>query len=56
MKVPEVARYLGLAESTIRNKVSRGEIPYKKVGTQVRFRRSEIDEWVEAQSSNGGGE
>lgn len=55
MKVPEVAEYLGLAESTVRNKVQAGEIPYKKVGRSVRFRRAEIDAWIEEQSGNGSG-
>lgn len=54
MKVPEVANYLGLAKGTIYNKVNREEIPYKRVSNQLRFRKSEIDAWIEAQSSNGG--
>lgn len=53
MKVGEVAEYLGLAERTIYNKVHRNEIPHKKVGTQLRFRRSEIDAWIESQNPNG---
>lgn len=47
MTVPEVADYLGYTEGTIYQKVSRGEIPFVKLGRSVRFRRSEIDEWVD---------
>jgi len=47
MTVPEVAKYLGYTEGTIYQKVSKGEIPHLKLGRSVRFRRSEIDEWVE---------
>lgn len=46
----EAARYLGLAEGTVRNKVSAGDIPYVKVGTALRFRRSALDAWVEEHS------
>jgi excisionase family DNA binding protein len=43
----EASEYLGLAEGTIRNKVMRNEIPYLKAGTSLRFRKAEIDLWLE---------
>lgn len=46
MTVKEVAEYLGLAEGTIYQKVSKGQIPYVKLGRNVRFRKDDIDEWV----------
>lgn len=50
LTVAELAEYLGLAQGTIYNKVCRGEIPHVKLGRAVRFRRSEIDRWIDAQS------
>ena len=50
MNADQVAEYLGIAVGTVYNKVSRGEIPFFKVGRAVRFRRSVIDEWVEEQT------
>lgn len=46
MTVPEVAKYLGYSEGTIYQKVSRGEIPFVKLGHALRFRRSELDAWI----------
>lgn len=46
MTAAETARYLGLAEGTVRNKASAGEIPFVKLGISLRFRLSEIDAWV----------
>lgn len=42
----EAGRYLGFAEGTIRNKASRDEIPYVKLGRSLRFRKSELDRWI----------
>lgn len=47
----EAARYLGYSEGTIRNKASRGEIPFVKLGHALRFRLSELDSWIEAQDA-----
>lgn len=55
LTVAEVARYVGLAQGTIYNKVNRGEIPYVKLGRAVRFRRSEIDAWIENQRPKADG-
>lgn len=42
----EAATYLGYAEGTVRNKAAAGEIPSVKLGTALRFRRSELDAWI----------
>lgn len=54
----EVAAHLGYEKGTIYSKVSRGEIPFVKLGHSVRFRLSEIDAWVRAQNEarNGAAE
>ena len=49
MILSEVAEYLGMAERTIYQYVQEGKIPAFKIGTSWRFRRSEIDGWLESQ-------
>jgi excisionase family DNA binding protein len=51
MNAEEVGEYLGLTKGTIYQKVSKGEIPFLKLGHTVRFRRSEIDQWIEKQNA-----
>ena len=47
LTVIEVAAILKLSIQTIRRYVLKKEIPYHKVGRAVRFKRSELDWWVE---------
>ena len=42
----ELAEWLGMSAGTIRHMVSRGDIPYRKVGRNVRFLVDEIVEWT----------
>ena len=51
MSLPDVAAYLGMAERTIYLWAQQGKIPAFKLGTSWRFRRSEIDAWLETQRS-----
>ena len=51
MTVEELAGYLNIAEKTIRNRVSAGSIPFVKVGSALRFRRSAIDGWITDQTN-----
>ena len=48
MTLEEAAAYLKLAHSTIYNMVNRDEIPFLKAGRQLRFRKSALDNWLEA--------
>lgn len=50
MTVEEAAKYLGVNNSFIRKKVQTSEIPYFKVGKYLRFRKSEMDKWLESNS------
>jgi excisionase family DNA binding protein len=52
MTIDEVAAYLKLAAQTIRKYVLNKAIPYRKVKKSVRFRLSEIEQWID----NGGGD
>jgi excisionase family DNA binding protein len=47
LTVDELAEYLKCSPGTIYNRTSRNEIPHLKVGGLLRFRRSEIDVWIE---------
>lgn len=46
----DVADFLQISEITLRTWVSRGRIPYTKIGKSVRFTREQIDEIVETGS------
>lgn len=47
MTLKEVAGYLRLNQRTIYKWAQEGIIPASKLGSTWRFRRSEIDNWVE---------
>ena len=49
MSLPEVAAYLGMAERTIYMWAQNGKVPAFKLGAAWRFRKSEIDAWLETQ-------
>ena len=44
--VNEVAKHLEISTSFIHKAASRREIPVHRVGKRLRFRLSEIDQWV----------
>ena len=48
MTIREVADYLKLTEKTTYRLVAEGKIPGFKVGGSWRFRRSEIEQWIDA--------
>jgi len=50
MTIREVADYLKLTEKTAYRLVAEGKIPGFKVGGSWRFRRSEIEAWIDVQS------
>ena len=47
----DVAEFLGIHVQTVYRKARTGEIPSLKVGGARRFRRSEIEQWVNAQAA-----
>lgn len=49
----EVAKWLKVAESTIRKWVHYGFIPYVKLGRAVRFREKDIEVWIEERTEKG---
>ncbi len=54
MTIKAISEYLKLAEKTAYRLAAQGKIPGFKVGGSWRFRRSEIDAWIEEQRNNKG--
>jgi len=54
LTLEEVAKYLRVSERTIYDCAQKGEIPAGKIRTSWRFKRSEIDRWVNEKLSSGG--
>lgn len=50
MTVREVAKYLKIAEKTAYRFASEGKVPAFKVGNAWRFKKTEIEAWIEQQS------
>ena len=46
----QLAEYLGISKQRVYEAVSLKTIPYFKVGRNLRFKKSTIDKWIEAQS------
>jgi excisionase family DNA binding protein len=42
------------SEACIRKRLSRGEIPYIKMGANVRIRREDFEKWLEERTVRGG--
>ena len=49
LNVKEVATYLALKASTVYSLVEEKKIPHYRIGRQIRFKSSEIDQWMEKQ-------
>lgn len=53
MTIDEVAFYLRLSKDTVYRMVQKGRIPASKVGMQWRFRRSDVDLWLDKNKNVG---
>ena len=49
LNIQEIASYLGIKVSTIYALVERRGIPHYRVGRLVRFKKPEVDQWMEEQ-------
>ena len=47
LTLPEVAQLLKVAEKTVYSMAQKGQLPAFKVGGQWRFKRVDIDLWIE---------
>ena len=45
--IKQISNYLSIKEKTIYEKVESGEIPHYKIGRLLRFKKEEIDKWLE---------
>ncbi len=52
LTLKEVAKYLKLAEKTAYRLVAEGKLPGFKVGGSWRFRKFDIEEWINRQSNS----
>lgn len=48
LTVRQVAKYLGLSESWVRNMVDANKIPHARLGRSIRFRQEDIDNWIDS--------
>ncbi len=55
LNVPQVAQWLTVAESTIRKWVHYGFIPHVRLGSAVRFRKEDIEKWLQERTEKGRG-
>jgi excisionase family DNA binding protein len=51
LTIPEVAHYLKMSKSKIYDLVSKKEIPHIKIGRNVRIRQTDLQIWMEKQTS-----
>ena len=47
----EIAEHLGVSKDTIRARIKKNVIPYRRIGKQYKFKISEVDAWVESGES-----
>ncbi|ALD01845.1 DNA-binding protein [Acinetobacter sp. TTH0-4] len=52
MTVKDVASYLKLNERTVYRMATSAKIPAFKVGTSWRFKREDLEKWIEEQKNN----
>ncbi len=53
LTLKEVAVYLKLAEKTAYRLAAEGKLPGFKVGGSWRFKREDIENWIQAQTRSG---
>jgi excisionase family DNA binding protein len=56
LTLPEVAQLLKVAEKTVYTMAQKGQLPAFKVGGQWRFRRADLDAWIDAKTRRAAGE
>lgn len=51
LTIEEIANYLKVSKETIYKMVQHDQIPASKLGSQWRFNRETVDDWLKAQST-----
>lgn len=54
LTIDELASYIKMSRTKLYGMAQRGEIPASKIGTQWRFDREEIDQWMKAHATGKG--
>jgi excisionase family DNA binding protein len=52
LSVEEIAAYLGVQPDTIYKWVSRKNMPASKIGRLLKFKATEVDDWVRSGKAN----
>ncbi|MCI5644683.1 MAG: helix-turn-helix domain-containing protein, partial [Treponema porcinum] len=52
LTIEEVAKYLRVSDRTVYDWAQKGEIPAGKIGTVWRFKKSEVENWVNERLSS----
>ena len=55
MTIEEVAAYLRVSERTVYDWAQKGDLPGGKLGTTWRFKRNDVENWVNSRLSSGSG-
>ena len=55
LTLPEVAQLLKVAQKTVYTMAQKGELPAFKVGGQWRFRRADLDAWIDSKTRRSDG-
>lgn len=55
LKTKEVAEILGLSRQTVTKMARKKVLPAYRIGGEWRFRREEVDRWLESRKNEGGG-
>lgn len=51
LTVPELSSYLNLKPGTLYALAARAEIPHYRIGKIIRFKKDEIDAWIETKKA-----
>ncbi|MHB8513688.1 MAG: helix-turn-helix domain-containing protein [Actinomycetota bacterium] len=54
LNVPELAERLGIPVQSVYPLVAQGKIPSVRIGCRIRFRESDLDEWLSHSSTRAG--
>ncbi len=55
LTIDELAGYIKMSRTKLYGMAQRGEVPASKIGTQWRFDREEIDQWMKAHATGNAG-
>ena len=48
LTIDDLAQYLSVKRSTLYAKAESGEIPFYKIGRLIRFKREDVEKWMES--------